>query len=305
MIAGLIIKATGSWYDVKLSDNRRIACRLPGKFRLSDDDFLNPAAVGDHVDVVLQGDNTGVIEHIRERRNQLMRKATHGRRGIQVIAANVDRVAIIQSLREPVLKTGFTDRILAGCESCEIPAMIVINKMDLMKDKKDAELVDELKSLYMDLGYSFHTASVFDHSSISQLKSHLEGSVSVFTGPSGSGKTSLLNMLSPGLQLKTREISHFSNKGRHTTTFAQLIELGGSTYIADTPGIREFGPAGILPVDVSSCFPEMKSLRDMCRFGNCTHRHEPSCAVKKALEENQIAASRYRSYLNIIEGSEL
>lgn len=304
MIEGLIIKATGSWYDVKLSGGRRVACRLPGKFRLADNDYLNPAAIGDLVAVKLQDDNTGVIEHIRERRNQLMRKATHGRRGIQVIAANVDRVVIIQSIRDPVLKTGFIDRVLVGCESCEIPAMIVINKMDLMKGEKDASLVDELKSLYTDLGYSFLTTSIFDSSSIDQLKSHMDNSLSVLTGPSGSGKTSLLNIISPGLQLKTREISHFSNKGRHTTTFAQLIELGGSTYIADTPGIREFGPADIEPVYVSSCFPEMKSLRDMCRFGNCTHRHEPSCAVKKALEENQIAASRYRSYLNILESTE-
>lgn len=304
MIDGLIIKATGSWYDVKLSDNRRIACRLPGKFRLSDNDYLNPVAIGDLVAVALQDDKTGVIEHIRERRNLLMRKATHGRRGIQVIAANVDRVVILQSIREPLLKTGFIDRVLAGCESCEIPAMIVINKMDLVKGAKDAVLVEELKSLYTGLGYPFLTTSICDQPSIDQLKSHMDGNLTVLTGPSGSGKTSLLNMLSPGLQLKTREISHFSNKGRHTTTFAQLIKLGGSTYIADTPGIREFGPADMEPGEVSSCFREINSLRDLCRFGNCTHRHEPSCAVKKALEENQIAASRYRSYLNIIESTE-
>ncbi len=301
---GLITKATGSWYQVRMDDGESLACRLPGKFRLSEEDVVNPAAVGDIVDVTRQSDGTGIIDRIMERKNQLLRKATHGRRGVQILAANVDFVLIVQSWRNPAFKTGFIDRLLVLCEAYDIPALIILNKTDLLKGEKDREKLDEIGQLYSGLGYQFLETSIHHTDTVEQLGDVLKGKISVLAGHSGTGKTSLLNALSPDLNLKTGEISHFSSKGKHTTTYAQLIELGGETHVVDTPGIREFGLVDFDSYEISHYFPEMKPLIENCRYSNCTHRHEPSCAVKKAVEDNRIAESRYRSYINIIESSE-
>jgi ribosome biogenesis GTPase / thiamine phosphate phosphatase len=301
---GQITKATGSWYQVMLDDGTSVSCRLPGRFRLDDEEVVNPVAVGDIVEVSMQNDGTGIIDRIGDRKNRLVRKATHGRRGVQLLATNVDQVLIVQSLRDPVVKTGFLDRVLVTCEAYEIPAHIIINKTDLQRKSKDVGMLDQLEELYTKLGYGFLRTSIHDLKSVEKLKSLTAGKVSVMTGHSGTGKTSLLNAMSPGHNLKTGEVSRFSSKGKHTTTYAQLIPLDDNAYIVDTPGIREFGLVDVEPYEMSLYFPEMKVYREECRFYNCTHRHEPSCAVRKAVVDELISESRYKSYVNILESIE-
>ncbi len=298
---GLIIKATGSWYHVLLDDKRMVSCRLPGKFRLSDEEVTNPVAVGDNVSVDLQADGTGIIDQIFERKNRLVRQATHGKKGIQIIAANLDQILIIQSFKKPAFKTGFIDRLLVSAGANEINPVIVINKSDLVRNEKDENKITELEELYSGLGYPFFAVSIYDRESIDRMFDGMKGKLSAMTGHSGTGKTSILNTLNPDLNLKTGEISNFSNKGKHTTTFAQLFTLADDTYVVDTPGIREFGLVNFEPYEVSLFYPEMKVLRESCRFYNCTHRHEPSCAVIEAFQNGDISESRYRSYVNIVD----
>ncbi|MEX0680408.1 MAG: ribosome small subunit-dependent GTPase A [Balneolales bacterium] len=303
LMQGLITKATGSWYQARLDNGHMMECRLPGKFRLSDEQVTNPVTVGDRVHIVLQNDGTGMIEHIEERRNKLLRQATHGRKGTQMLAANVDYVLIIQSLKQPVFKTGFIDRLLVCCEAYDINPVIVMNKTDLSENKKDAARLSEVLNLYTGLGYSFVTTSIYDPDSIHRLKELIEGSISVMTGPSGTGKTSLLNSMATDQDLKTAEISHFSNKGKHTTTFSHLIPVSENTRVIDTPGVREFGLVDLKSYEISLYFPEMASIRESCHYYNCTHGHEPNCAVIEAVENGRIAASRYRSYRHIVESN--
>ncbi len=301
---GLILQATGSWYLARIDDEKVVECRLPGKFRLSEEEVTNPVAVGDIVHITMQSDGTGRIEHIEERKNRLLRKATHNRRGVQVIASNVDYVLIVQSLRQPVFKTGFIDRLLVCCEAHEIVPVIIINKTDLQISRKDASDLAEVEKLYTGLGYLFCKTSIFDEETVRSLGDLIKGKISVMTGHSGTGKTSLLNLLAPGLDLKTGDVSLFSNKGKHTTTFTRLVALSDDTYLIDTPGIREFGLVDLESYELSLYFPEMRTFRESCRFYNCTHRHEPGCSVKKAAEEEHIYPSRYRSYLHILDGIE-
>ncbi len=298
---GLITKATGSWYQVRLNDGTSLACRLPGKMRLNDLEVVNPVAVGDIVHITLQSDGSGIIDRVTERKNRLLRKATHGRRGIQILASNVDLVLIVQSVRDPAFKTGFIDRVLVTSEAHDIPARIVLNKTDLAKGKKDEKKLKDTEDLYSKIGYPLLRTSIFQPESVELLRSELRGKISVLTGHSGTGKSSLLNALSPELNLKTGEVSQSSNKGKHTTTYAQLLELDEHTFVVDTPGIREFGLVDFEPYEISHHFPEMKPLIERCHYSNCTHRHEPECAVLRAVEENRISESRYRSYRNIIE----
>lgn len=302
MKKGTVIRSTGSWYEVDMGDEV-MSSRLPGKFRLDEKEVTNPVAVGDHVMITEVEDGTGRIEEILPRENYIPRSATHGRRGEQILVANIDRAFVVQSIRKPKLKEGFTNRFLVTCEAYEIEACIIINKTDLATEK-DRLYLQDLRELYERLGYKLIISSAETSEGLDELKELLKDSTSVFIGPSGVGKTSLINAVDPEYDLKVGEISDYSNKGKHTTTFARLIPLSIGGYIVDTPGIREFGLVNIEPWELSLFFPEMLEPRTECKFNNCTHAHEPGCGVMKALEEGRIDAGRYESYLNMLESLE-
>lgn len=277
-----------------------IDSRLPGRFRLEDKKVTNPIAVGDWVDFTLNDDGSGTIEKIHVRDNYITRQATHGKRGEQILVSNLDRACVVQSIKQPRIKEGFIDRFLVTCEAYEVKPVIIINKIDLAKSGGKA-FAEELIDLYTGLGYECLTTSIQDEESLEKLKNLLSEGTSAFIGPSGVGKTSLINATDPTYDLKVNEISDFSNKGKHTTTFARLVPLSFGGYIADTPGIREFGLVNIEPWELSLFFPEMLEPREHCQFSNCTHAHEPKCGVAQAFEDGEIAASRYQSYLNMLD----
>lgn len=302
MVKGRIIKSTGSWYTVASSeDDATVAARLPGKMRLEGLQQTNPVAVGDLVDLDIQEDGTGVIRNVHERWNYLTRQATHGKRGEQIIAANIDRGIVVQSVRQPQFKTGFIDRFLITCEANQVDPLILINKLDLATPR-DMERLDEVTQLYTSLGYSILLVSAERPDTIDQLREVVSGMTVTLMGPSGTGKTSILNALNPDLNRATAAISSFSNKGKHTTTFAELLPVGNGTYVVDTPGIREFGLVDIDAAGLSNFYVEMRTLRETCRYYNCTHVHEPGCQVMEAYERKEIHPDRYMSYLQIIEG---
>lgn len=299
MQKGRVIQSTGSWYRVD-TGNEVVESRLPGRFRLENKKVTNPIAVGDWVDIVINDDGSGNIEKIYQRENYITRQATHGKRGEQILVSNLDQACVVQSIKKPQLKEGFIDRFLVTCEAYEVKPVIIINKLDLARSGGKA-FAEELRELYTGLGYEFLTTSIEDEESLKKLKELLKNVTSAFIGPSGVGKTSLINAIDPSFDLKVNEVSDFSNKGKHTTTFARLIPLSFGGYIADTPGIREFGLVNIEPWELSLFFPEMLEPREQCQFSNCTHAHEPKCGVAEAFERGEIAASRYQSYLNMLD----
>ncbi|MCC5914923.1 MAG: ribosome small subunit-dependent GTPase A [Balneolaceae bacterium] len=296
---GRVIQSTGKWYKVS-TDGTVTDCRLPGRFRLDKKEVTNPVAVGDYVLYEIGEDGSGQINEILPRDNYVPRQATHGRRGEQILVANVDRAWVVQSVEQPKLNTGFIDRFLVTCEAYEVPAGIVINKTDLAKGNQ-MEWVNKIGELYRGLGYPVFMTSIKDEESYKRLRRDLSEITSVFIGPSGVGKTSLLNAMEPGLSLRTGEISSYSQKGKHTTTFARLVPLSNDGYIVDTPGIRELGLVQIEKSELSLYFPEMVEPRQHCKFYNCTHYHEPKCGVVEAYEEGKIHPERYGSYLNMLE----
>ncbi len=299
MQKGRVIQSTGSWYKVD-TGSEVIQSRLPGRFRLEGKEVTNPIAVGDWVDLEINKDGSGTIAEIHERSNYITRQATHGRRGEHILVTNLDLAFVVQSYKQPKLKEGFIDRFLVTCEAYEVPAGIIVNKMD-MSTPQGAEFIESLRELYEGLGYQFLTTSIHDEDSIDELNEILKDKTSVFIGPSGVGKTSLLNTLDPTYSEKVGEVSSYSNKGKHTTTFAKLIRLNNGGLLADTPGIREFGLYNIEPWELSLYFPEMLEPRQNCKFNTCTHLHEPGCGVIEAFELGEINASRYNSYINILE----
>ncbi|MDX1586218.1 MAG: ribosome small subunit-dependent GTPase A [Balneolaceae bacterium] len=304
-VEGRIVESTGSWYEVAIFDDRNktegtIEARLPGRFRLDEQQVTNPLAVGDYVELSLNEDGTCSIVEIKERENYITRQATHGRQGEQILAANIDQAFVVQSVRKPKIKEGFIDRFLVTCEAYQLTPVILINKMDLAGEEGQA-YVDELIELYTSLGYTILTCSIYDEESLETLKSHLKDQTSVFIGPSGVGKTSILNHIDPNIDRKVADVSEYSNKGKHTTTYAKLLPLHFGGYLVDTPGIREFGLVNIEPWELSLFFPEMLEPRQHCKFNNCTHSHEPKCGVIEAYENGEIDAGRYHSYLQMLE----
>ena len=307
MKEGLVIRTTGSWYRV-LADTTAIDCRLRGNYRLRGNKQTNPVAVGDRVLFEMQDDGTGVIHEVEDRRNYIVRRAPKLSKQTHVIAANIDLLCIVATLGLPRTSTGFIDRLLVTAEAYHIPAAILFNKVDLYDDEL-WEIHNEMKAVYTAAGYPVLEVSALDGTGLDEVNRLIGGKTVLFSGHSGVGKSALLNALSPGLGLKVGQLSDWSLKGRHTTTFAEIHPVPLSTlnsklltYLIDTPGIKEFGMVDFNAQELGHFFPEIRAVLHDCHFANCTHRHEPGCAVKAAVEEGRISAERYRNYLNIIDG---
>lgn len=299
-LEGLVTRSTGRWLDVQVGD-RVIPSRVRGKFRLEAQDVTNPVAVGDRVTIRLNEDDTGLITEIHERRNKLSRRAAGHRAGREhVLVANVDQAWGVQSIRLPRLNPGFIDRFLVMAEVYEIPAGLIFNKVDLMH-KKDRDEVFALRDLYEALGYPVLLTSATEGTGLDALHDALTDKINVITGPSGVGKSTLLNAIEPELDLATSAVSEKTRKGTHTTTYAALHALSEGGYVVDTPGIREFGILDLEPDELAFFFVEFLPYLNECRFDDCTHDHEPGCAVKAAVAEGEISEQRYESYLNILE----
>ncbi|MGN7889303.1 ribosome small subunit-dependent GTPase A [Dyadobacter sp. 22481] len=306
LIRGLVLRSTGSWYEVRDSRDGHIwQCRLKGKFKALGLKVTNPIAVGDYVnfEVENEGENFGIIHEIVPRENYVIRRSVHKTAHAHLIAANVDQAMLICTLVFPRTSLGFIDRFLVAIESFRIPGVLVFNKQDLLNDDmKDFQT--ELMELYISLGYRCLTTTALEESGLGEFNSLLKGKVSLLSGHSGVGKSTLVNAIAPGLDIKTQEVSTFANKGVHTTTFAEMFELEKDTFIIDSPGIKELGLADMEKEEISHYFPEMRDLLNQCRFNNCQHINEPGCAVKDAVSEGRIAMSRFESYLSIMAGDD-
>jgi ribosome biogenesis GTPase len=297
---GVVVKSTGSWLTVEATDNATYNCKLKGTFRIKDIKTTNPIAVGDQVRFVLVDDgNTGLIEEILPRHNYIIRKATKLSKVSHIIAANIDQAWLIVTLAHPRTSTGFIDRFLVTTEAYHIPAGIVFNKIDLYNDEINI-LMAELSLIYQAAGYQCHSVSAIRGDNINLLMKELIDKKTLFSGHSGVGKSALINALQPGMKLRTKELSGYHKVGMHTTTFAEMIKLLGGGYIIDTPGIKEFGLTHFDRKEIAERFPEMRNVMHNCRFSNCTHVHEPGCAVQKALKEGTISKVRYNNYLGIL-----
>lgn len=296
---GIVIRSTGSWYIVRTEDGTTVDCRLRGQYRMKGIRNTNPVAVGDRVTIALQKDEpTAVIEEIHERHNHIIRKATNLSKASHIIAANIDQAVLVVTINHPRTAAGFIDRFLVTAEAYHIPAALVFNKIDLYNEP-EKERMSHFMDVYSGIGYQCIEVSATEGININRFIALMRDKVSLLTGHSGVGKSALLNASDPLLNLKTGIISEFSNKGKHTTTFAEMLELSFGGWIVDTPGIKEFGLYDFEKETLAQRFPEMRALMSDCRFTNCTHIHEPGCAVKVALEKGAIAASRYKSYLNM------
>jgi ribosome biogenesis GTPase len=301
ILKGLVIKSTGSWYLVKTRENKLVNCKIKGKFRLKGIKTTNPVAVGDKVEVDLTGDQeVGVIKKIFPRENHIIRKSTKLSKVSHIIAANIDLALLIVTIREPRITTGFIDRFLVTAEAYHIPAALVFNKLDIYTGE-DMDRLGELEKIYENAEYKTFRVSALKGENIELLKDEIRDKVCLFSGVSGVGKSALVNAIEPGLKLKTGNISNYHKKGKHTTTFPEMHPLSFGGYIIDTPGIKEFGLVEFRKEEIAERFPEFRRHQHDCRFNNCTHIHEPGCAVIEALEAGKIAISRYESYLKIYE----
>ncbi|MDE6755658.1 MAG: ribosome small subunit-dependent GTPase A [Muribaculaceae bacterium] len=300
-----VIKNTGSWYVVRTDDGNEIDCKIKGNFRLKGIRSTNPIAVGDRVKIAVNESGTAFITEILPRKNYIIRRASNLSKESHILASNLDQTLLIVTLAHPTTSLTFIDRFLATAEAYRVPAIIVINKTDLLTDPEDMELLEAVKYLYKSIGYPVITTSAKNGDGIDALRTWLEGKTTLFSGNSGVGKTTLINDLIPGLDLRTAAISEVHDTGTHTTTFSEMFQLPGESggYIIDTPGVRGFGTIEMDEHEVSHFFPEIFKFGADCRFNNCTHTHEPHCAVIKALEEGLISQSRYNSYLSILEDS--
>ena len=301
---GIVVKSTGSWITVMGDDGETMDCKLKGTFRIKGIKSTNPVAVGDRVDYVrMKDEDTGLITVIHERHNYIVRKSTKLSKVTHILAANVDQVMLIATMAYPRTSTGFIDRFLVTAEAYHIPTVIAFNKADLCNGEKRAKL-DELAGIYSGAGYVTLKVSGLTGEGIDEFTLMLKDKVSLLAGHSGVGKSTLINRIEPGLDLKVKEVSSFSRKGQHATTFAEMHRLSVGGFIIDTPGIREFGLINFDRKEVAERFPEMRLYMHGCKYNNCTHIHEPGCAVKKALEEGKIHPSRYENYLRIFYGED-
>jgi ribosome biogenesis GTPase len=302
-LRGIVIKSTGSWYHIKHND-AIYTCRLRGKFRIKDIKSTNPITVGDVVEFELEKDkNTGVINTIQERKNYIIRKSVNLSKETHIIASNIDQVFLLITIDNPPTLPGFIDRFLASAQAYHIPCILLFNKIDLNDDALVLKR-QKLKDIYQKIGYNCIDISAKERENINILIGLMKDKVSMFAGHSGVGKSTLANAIHPTLNLKTKAISEQHKQGQHTTTFAEMFELPFGGYLIDTPGIKGFGLVDFEPQEVTDYFIEFFKLKSGCKFNNCLHINEPKCAVKKALENGEIAASRYNSYIKIINGDD-
>lgn len=305
-MTGTVYKSTGSWYTVKTETGDFLECRIKGKFRIKGIKSTNPIAVGDLVDYELEETadvTTGVITNIHERKNYIVRKSVNLSKQTHIIATNIDIVFLLVTINNPPTTTSFIDRFLVTAEAYGIEAVLVFNKIDTYDDTTlDEQLY--LQYIYSQIGYKCLRVSARENKGLDELKAMMKDKVSMFSGHSGVGKSTLVNALEPTLNLKTKEISEQHQQGQHTTTFAEMFDLSFGAKIIDTPGIRGFGIVDMEKQEIGDYFPEFFALKDQCKFNNCLHKEEPHCAVKAALEKDEIAWSRYKSYLQILEGDD-
>jgi len=296
---GLVIKNTGSWYTVKTDDGNVVESKIKGNFRLKGIRSTNPVAVGDRVEIVRNQEGTAFITNIEDRRNYIIRKSQNLSKQSHIIAANVDQAFLLVTVNHPQTSTTFIDRFLASAEAYSVPVVLVFNKTDLLTED-ELEYQKMMIDLYETVGYSCVAISAEKGDGIDDLLGLLEGKTTLLSGNSGVGKSTLINKIVPGVNLRTSDISDSHNTGMHTTTFSEMIQLEKGGYIIDTPGIKGFGTFNMEPSEITGYFKDIFKFSKNCRFNNCTHTHEPGCAVLKAVEEHYIAQSRYQSYLSML-----
>jgi len=303
---GIVLKSTGSWYDVQLEDGRILPSRIVGKIRLDDLKLTNPVAVGDHVQVRLdtdQDEETGSIVKAMPRRNYVVRQSPRQKHYLHMIASNIDQAVLVVTIIAPKLKPAFIDRFLLMTEPHDIPAIIVFNKADLYEDE-DFGFYQALEEIYEKIGYKCLLVSATNGPGVAELKALMKDKVTLFSGQSGVGKSTLINAIQPDLELRTEELSDYSGKGQHTTTFAEMHPLDMGGFLIDTPGIKSLSFNNLEVMDVAHNYREFFELSDQCKFANCTHRNEPKCAVKAAIEEGEVSELRYINYLQILDDIE-
>lgn len=323
-MTGTVYRSTGSWYEVKGADGAFYSCRIKGKFRLKGIKSTNPVAVGDHVDFEIEkkGDEEiGIINEIHERDNYIVRKSVNLSKQTHIIAANVDQVFLLVTLNNPPTFTSFIDRVLLTAEAYQIPAVLLFNKIDSYDDDQDLATIDPetgeellmmteldqvryLMHLYKSIGYECIAISAETGKNIDQVKEKMKGKTSMFAGHSGAGKSTLANAVQPGLELKTKKISDQHSQGQHTTTFAEMFDLDFGARLIDTPGIKGFGVVDMEKEEIGGYFPEIAMRQQECKFNNCLHIEEPKCAIKNAVDNEEIFLSRYESYVQIVNGDE-
>ncbi len=305
-MTGIVYKSTGSWYTVKTDDGQWYECRIKGKFRIKGIKSTNPVAVGDVVDFDLDTKSdvtTGVIAHIQERENYIIRKSVNLSKQTHIIASNIDQVFLLVTLNNPPTFTAFIDRFLITAEAYGIHAILLFNKIDTYTEDELLE-IKFLAAMYREIGYECMGISALKETNIDAVKKQMEGKVNMFTGHSGVGKSTLVNAIEPDLNLKTKAISEQHMQGQHTTTFAEMYDLNFDAKIIDTPGIKGFGIVDMEREEIGNYFPEFFALKSECKFNNCLHLEEPKCAIKDALDNDELHWSRYKSYVQIMEGDE-
>jgi ribosome biogenesis GTPase len=300
MIEGVVTKSTGSWYSVRDKNEKVYQCRTAGKLRLGDLKSTNPIAVGDNVKILLENEEEGQIKEVLPRKNYVVRQSPRKKHNVHLIAANIDQALLITTMTKPDVKTGFIDRFLMMTQPYDIPVTIVFNKWDLYS-QNDIDAFHFLKDIYTKIGYEVIASSVVDLLGIEDIKTRLKGKVTLISGQSGVGKSSLINSIEPSMEIKTMEISDYSGKGQHTTTFAEMLPLTFGGSIIDTPGIKTLGFNHFELLDVAHNFKEIFITSDQCKYNNCMHRNEPKCAVKEAVESGEISDLRYSSYLQLLD----
>jgi ribosome biogenesis GTPase len=298
-----VIKNTGSWYLVKTDEGQIVECKIKGNFRLKGIRSTNPVAVGDRVQIILNKEGTAFISEIEDRKNYIIRRASNLSKQSHILAANLDQCMLIVTVNFPETSTTFIDRFLAGAEAYRVPVRLVFNKVDRYGED-DLRYLEALITLYTQIGYPCYKVSALTGEGIDALRHELEGRVTLLSGNSGVGKSTLINAILPEQSLKTGEISDYHNKGMHTTTFSEMCPVGDAGYLIDTPGIKGFGTFDMEEEEVGHYFKEIFEVSKDCKYGNCTHRHEPGCAVRTAVEEHRISESRYASYLSMLEDKE-